>query len=278
MGFVSKFQERDYHLPKHRDKLLEQALKDLTNDSNVLAVYQSGSLAKGNDDNYSDIDLHIIVTPETKAEFIRGKFERPKKWGNVLFFEGVKNSPVVVTHFECFVKIDTFYKEPSELQPSVWLNGLKALYDPQGMVTKVLEQSAAIKYSPTMDEVEFWRGKVFAFYHETYRAVMRRENYYALANLDKIRWLIVSGWYMEMGQRVDGPYGIWSKLEGKRSHLKEWQLSLLESWDCSRDSNDVMKTMASITPEFFRLNKQLCKKTGLDEREDWCKRIISMVL
>ncbi|WP_245780852.1 aminoglycoside 6-adenylyltransferase [Gracilibacillus orientalis] len=265
-------------MPKHRDKLLENTMEDLTNDSNVLAVYQGGSLAKGNRDNYSDIDLHIIVTSETKAEFIRRKFERPTKWGNVLFFEGVKNSPIVVTHFECFVKVDTFYKEPSELQPSVWLHGLKALYDPQGMVTKVLEQSAAIEYRPTMDEVEIWRGKVFAFYHETYRAVMRRENYYALANLDKVRWLIVSGWYMEMGQRIDGPYGIWTKLEGKRSHLKEWQLSLLESWDCSRNSNEIMKTMSNIIPEFFRLNKQLCKKTGLDEREDWCKRVIALVL
>lgn len=158
------------------------------------------------------------------------------------------------------------------------MHGLKALYDPHDIVKKVLEQSANIVYKPTMDEVEVWRGKVFAFMHETYRAVMRNEHYYALANLDKIRWHLAAGWYMEMGRRVDSSYGIWSKLERSRSHLKEWQLSLLESWDCSRCPNDMMKTMASMTPEFFRLNKQLCYKTGLDEKEEWCKKIIGLVL
>jgi predicted nucleotidyltransferase len=278
VGFVSKFEERDLTLPKHRDRLLKNALDDLKNDPNVLAIYQGGSLAKGNHDNYSDIDLHIIVTPETKADFIRAKRERPKNWGRILYYEGPDYTPVVVTHFECFVKVDTFYKEPIELQPSVWLHGLKALYDPHGMVKKVLIESAEIEYKPTVDEVEVWRGKVFAFIHETYRAVMRNESYYALANLDRIRWFIATGWYMEIGQRVDSSYGIWSKLEGKRSHLKKWQLSLLESWDCSRCSQEIMNTMSSMIPEFMRLNNQLCKKTGLEENKEWCEKIIQLVL
>ncbi|MRG87168.1 nucleotidyltransferase domain-containing protein [Salinibacillus xinjiangensis] len=278
MGFVSKYEERDGKLPQHREQLLENVLDDLTKDPNVLGIYLGGSLAKGNDDQYSDIDLHIIVTPETRTDFIRAKRKRPQKWGEVLYYEGAEHTPVVVTHFACFVKVDTFYKEPDELQPSVWLHGLKPLYDPHGIVKKVLEQSAEIKYTPTADEVEVWRGKIFAFMHETYRAVMRNEHYHALANLDRIRWFIATGWYMEIGCRIDSSYGVWSKLEGKRSHLLKWQLSLLESWDCTRSSYEIMKTMASITPEFFRLNKQLCNQTGLDEKEDWCKRIISMVV
>lgn len=278
MGFVSKYEERDLNLPKHRDKLLENALNDLTNDPNVLAIYLGGSLAKGNYDNYSDIDLHIIVVADKKTDFIREKRERPKKWGKVLYYEGSEFTPVVVTHYECFVKVDSFYKEPNELEPSVWLHGLKALYDPHGLVKSVLEQSSKIEYKPTVEEVEVWRGKVFAFMHETYRAVMREEKYYALANLDIIRWFMATGWYMEMGKRVDSSYGIWSKLEGKRSHLRNWQLSLLESWDCNRNAQNIMKTMTSISSEFMRLNKQLCKKTGLEEREEWCKKIIEMVI
>ena len=53
---------------------------------------------------------------------------------------------------------------------------------------------------------------------------------------------------------VDSSYGVWSKVEGKRSHLKKWQLSLLlENWDCSRNSNDIMKIMISIIPEFSQI-------------------------
>ena len=278
MGFVTRHANRDLMLPDQREKLLGNVLNDLKNDKDVIGIYLGGSLAKGNDDIYSDIDLHIIVTPETKADFIKNKRKRPAKWGNVLFFEGLANTPVIVTHFDCFVKVDTFYKEPADLEPSIWLKGLKVLYDPKGIVQKVLNQSSEMKYLPTAEEVEVWRGKMLAFIHETYRAVMRKESYYSLANLDRIRWLIAYGWYMEMNKRIDSSYGIWSKIEGERSFLNDWQLSLVESWDSSRQSLDVMKTMTSIIPEFLRLNKQLCDQTGLETREEWCKKIIQMVM
>lgn len=67
MGFVSRHLERDLSLPEFRNILLENALNDLTSDTDVLAIYQGGSLAKGNSDIYSDIDLHIIVTPRKKT-------------------------------------------------------------------------------------------------------------------------------------------------------------------------------------------------------------------
>ncbi|MDQ0879421.1 hypothetical protein QFZ73_000432 [Peribacillus sp. V2I11] len=57
---------------------------------------------------------------------------------------------------------------------------------------------------------------------------MRRESSYALSNLDRIRWLIVSGWYMEMEEHVDVPYGVWTKIEGNRSKLDGKELSLLD--------------------------------------------------
>ncbi|WP_241993864.1 nucleotidyltransferase domain-containing protein [Mesobacillus foraminis] len=62
--------ERDQSLPKHRDRLLEKALQDLTADPDVLAIYLAGSLARGNADVYSDIDLHTVVNPEKIEGFI----------------------------------------------------------------------------------------------------------------------------------------------------------------------------------------------------------------
>jgi predicted nucleotidyltransferase len=278
VGFVTRHKERDLKLPERRDMLLKNALDDLTNDPEVLGVYLGGSLAKGNDDLYSDIDLHIIVSSEKKAEFISKKRERPKKWGTVLYFEGPSYTPVVVTHFDCFVKIDTHYKVPNELQPSIWLHGLKALYDPKGIIEKVFNESNKLTYKPTSEDIEVWRGKAFAYIHETYRAVMRNEYFYALSNLDRFRWLIAYGWYMEKEYRIDGSYGVWSKLEGDRSRLEEWQIVLLHSWDTTKHPEQIMKTMASIVPEFMRLNKVLCNLTGLEENEELCKKVLDMVL
>ncbi|AST91236.1 hypothetical protein BC6307_08065 [Sutcliffiella cohnii] len=277
MGFVSRHLERDEALPKHREILLDHAVKDLSSDSNVLAIYLAGSLAKGNADNYSDIDIHTIVTPETKADFIKNKRNRASKWGEVLFFEDFNPlSPVVVTHYDCFVKVDSWYHSPEEVTASIWIKGYKVLYDPNNLISNAILKSSALQYKPSTEEVEVWRGKVLAYIHEAYRAVMRGEVYYALSNLDMIRWLIAAGWYMEMDEHLDSAYGVWSKIEGERSKLKTWQLSLLESWDCNRNTNQIMKTIASMVPEIIRLNIQLCKQVNMEANDAHFKKIIEM--
>ncbi|WP_409300472.1 nucleotidyltransferase domain-containing protein [Peribacillus sp. SCS-155] len=258
---------------------MENALKDLTMDDDVLAIYQAGSLAKGNFDHYSDIDLHIIVNHEKIANFIKEKRERSRKWGEALFYEDSNPlSPVVVTHYDSFVKVDSWYHAPEEVVPSIWLKGCRVLYDPHKVITDIIKEASLIVYNPSSEEIVFWRGKVLAFIHETYRAVMRGEIYYALSNLDRIRWLIVAGWYMEKEEHLDGAYGVWSKIEGARSKLDEWQLSLLEAWECNRDANEVMKTMMSFLPEFLRLNKSLSKLVDIDDKEEKIRTIIEMAI
>ncbi|WP_336046722.1 hypothetical protein [Solibacillus ferritrahens] len=51
MGLENRHLESDTLLPNHRDILLVNALKDLTSDSDVLAIYLAGSLARGTFDN-----------------------------------------------------------------------------------------------------------------------------------------------------------------------------------------------------------------------------------
>src|SRR5690606_19505397 len=146
VGFVSRHAERDAELKIHRGQHLRNALQDLTSDSNVLAIYEGGSLAKGNFDLYSDIDLHIVVKAETKDEFIKAKRRRASNWGSVLFYEEWSpTAPVIVTHFDSFVKIDSWYKEPDELVPSVWLHGIKAHFDPYRIIETLINESSSIK-------------------------------------------------------------------------------------------------------------------------------------
>ena len=51
MELENRHIERDTLLPKYRERLLENILKDLTSDSDVLAIYLAGSLARGTFDN-----------------------------------------------------------------------------------------------------------------------------------------------------------------------------------------------------------------------------------
>ncbi len=279
MGLETKHFVRDMNLPRDRHEILKKATADLTSDENVRAIYLGGSLAKGNYDNYSDIDLHIIVEDASLKDFVRFKRQRPLNWGNVLFFEDSHpDSPVVVAHFDSFVKADTWYKTTGQLKPSIWLKGLEVLYDPNDILKDIFEESSKIEFLIDAEAVKFWEGKILAFYHETYRAAMRKEWYYALANLDRIRWLIADGWFMESGNHLDSAYGVWSKVEGERSLLNDWQLSLLATWHCDRETEDILAALTIMLPEVMRLYRVLHKKAGLEANEEHFRRIIEMVI
>lgn len=275
--FCNRHKERDVQLPAMRDQLLKNCLEDLTADKNVLAVYLSGSLAKKTSDQYSDIDVHIIVEPGRKAEFILNKQTRSERWGDVLFHEG--NNPVapfIVSHYSCFVKIDSWYHAPDEIKPSHWLKKAEVLYDPAGILKPVLAASANKVYKVSVEEVELWKGKVLAFAHETYRAAMRDEPYYAAANLDRLLRYIVSGWFMEMEQHFDGAFSSWSKVEGGRSDLKDRELKLLSKWQSGRNTEEVMAVLEQTVPEILRLNQVLSRKVHIEENHELMERILRM--
>ena len=95
--------------------------------------------------------------------------------------------------------MDTFYYKPEDIQPSVWLKNIKIIKDTDGMLADILDKSMALSYEPTIDEFELWRTKFFAYFHEAYRRVMRKEYYYALKCIDGLRLSMATAWYMEVG-------------------------------------------------------------------------------
>jgi predicted nucleotidyltransferase len=277
VGFVTRHKERDGKLQENLQKLMDVINSDLTNDENVLAVFYGGSIAKGNDDLYSDLDLRVVVKEEVFEEYRINKKDRAKNWGDVLYYEDFPWATHSVAHFRSFVKVDTFYYKPKDLQPSIYLKEeAKIVYDPYGIVKEIYEKSQALDYRLTIEEFEIWRGKFFAHMHEVYRRVMRGEIYYALSSLNMMRWYIASGWDMEKNN-LPNEYGVWSKYEGKRAGFEDWQLSLLESWDCDRNPYNIMNVLKLITPEFKRVHKKLCEKLEIEENSEWVNEIIEMV-
>lgn len=270
--------DRDEALPIYREQLLQNALDDLKEDTDVLAIYLNGSLARQDFDHYSDIDLHTIVKDEKKADFIKDKKKRAQRWGDVLFHEGNNlGSPVIVSHYSGFVKIDSWYHSADEIKSSIWLKEASVLYDPYFLISGVIEESSRIDYVLEIDEVEFWKGKIFAFVHETYRAVMREERLYAKSNLDRVAWLIAVGWYMEKGEHFGGAYGSWSKMQGERSKLSASQQELLELWLKVNDETDIMAGISEMKPEILRLNGILSVKAGLEEGHEKAAQIFHMI-
>ncbi|GGA90798.1 hypothetical protein GCM10008025_36640 [Ornithinibacillus halotolerans] len=264
-------------MPQSRQKLLDAIQRDLLGDDKVLAFFYGGSIGNENTDVFSDIDLRIVVKQEYIKDFITNKNKRAKSWGDVLYFEDLYPSSIyTVAHYSCFVKVDIFYYTLENIKPSTWLQNIKIVKDTNGRLADTLAQSMALTYKPTVEEFEIWRTKFFAYLHEAYRRAMRGEYYYALNCIDKLRLSMCTAWYMISGKQPN-TFGDWAKYEGSRSELENWQLSLLDSWECNRDPVEMLKVMKSIVPEFKKAHHILCEKLEVHEDSEWINTIVNMV-
>jgi hypothetical protein len=194
-----------------------------------------------------------------------------------LYYEDFPWATYSVAHYDTFIKVDTFYYKLKDIQPSVWLQNFSIVYDKTGFMEDVLEKSNNISYRPTVQEFEIWRTKFFAYVHEAYRRVNRKELYYALSCLDNLRMSMIMGWYMDKGIQLNS-FGDWAKLEGERSELEGWQLALLADWHSGREPDDIMNVIKNIIPEFKKTHKRLCEKLDIKENTEWVDKILGMVL
>lgn len=276
MGLESKHLERDLEIPKHRQSILNEIEQDLLNDENVIALFYGGSIGKQNTDLYSDIDLRIVVKDEVFEEYRLNKKVRAKNWGNVLYYEDFPWATYTVAHYDSFIKVDAFYYKIESIHPSTWLQNISIAYDKTGFLEEIVEKSVKLSYRPTVQEVEMWRSKFFAYVHEAYRRVHRNELFYALHCLDNLRLSMVTAWYMDKGLQPNA-FGDWAKYEGERSELDGWQLSLLASWHSSREPNDLMAVVEKIIIEFKKIHKRLCEKVDIEEKAEWVDEVFGMV-
>lgn len=276
-GLENKHLKRDLKIPEYRLNMLKEIEKDLSRDKNVIGIFYGGSIGNQNTDLYSDIDLRIIVTDEVFEEYRLNKKNRAENWGNVLFFEDFSWTNYSVAHFDNFIKVDTFYYRKEDIQPSVWLKNIKIVRDQEGFIEEICKESKQLSYFPTAQEVQIWRTKFFAYVHEIYRRVNRKEVFYALNCLDNLRLSMVIAWYMDKGLQPND-FGDWSKYEGERSELNSWQIELLEDWHSSRRPDEILEVLRKVIPEFKKTHKSLCVKVNIEEDSEWVDKIIRMVL
>jgi len=259
MKFEIRHRLRDQELPERRQALLKRIVEVLTSMEHVQGIFLGGSIAKGNEDLYSDIDLRVVVSEERIDDFISDKQEILSNSGSVLFFEDLNpKAPFTIAHFDVFIKVDFFIYTFTQIQPSIWLQDMKILSDPTGKLLEIFNRAVILEYRVTSAEVEAWRGKLFSYIHEVYRRTMREEYYYALTLINNLRSFIVKGWNMEAGRQSNDAWD-WSKIEGKRSNLDSWQLSMLCQWECKRDQEEIMKTLNSMIPEIRRVYRSVCE-------------------
>jgi hypothetical protein len=171
-----------------RERLLSVALERFASDPNVVGVFLGGSLAAGIGDAYSDIDLRVVVTPESHADFVAQRRAIPEQWPGFLFNEWMPGAQHCVSHFRPFGKIDIFYLNQNALKPSPWYGlPIAILHDPSGVIAALVAQSKDLPFTTSIEDIDHSISKGLAAAHEAYRRASRGELLYAQTLLDELR-------------------------------------------------------------------------------------------
>src|ERR1043166_446286 len=68
-------------------QLLDRFVALCSSDERIAAAFVSGSIARGEDDEYSDVDLGVIATDDGYADVVAGKADLVRALGESLFIE-----------------------------------------------------------------------------------------------------------------------------------------------------------------------------------------------
>jgi predicted nucleotidyltransferase len=104
----------------------------LKRDPAVRAIFLKGSLARGDGDAYSDVDLYCLVHEQELERFLGSRLEYLKQYKELLYWsEANFVGPQIVAVFANGLHLDLYTVTASTLQQT---DAVKVLYDPEGLL------------------------------------------------------------------------------------------------------------------------------------------------
>jgi predicted nucleotidyltransferase len=162
-----------------RSEVLDRAVVSLSALDGVDAIYLSGSLAENNQDQYSDIDLRVIVADDAYESVLALRDRLPTTWGPFLFHQTVGEN-FTVTYYDSLTKADVFYYAAGLVAPSPWFNvGTKVLLERSGQLRSTLAASQALQFTADSREVVHHLQTCIAGLIESAKRMRRGEMIYA---------------------------------------------------------------------------------------------------
>ena len=113
---------------------IDTILPYLIDDSAVKAVFLKGSLAREENDEYSDVDLYCMIEESEINYFLTKRLSYLEKYRKLIFSEEVNFvGPQIVGVYDNGLHIDLYTVTSNSLQNT---DKIKVLYDPAGMLSQ----------------------------------------------------------------------------------------------------------------------------------------------
>ena len=180
-------------LARHRE-LLERAFARFRDDIRLVGLVVGGSLARGEGDFYSDLDLYVVVRDGVFEDMFAERNSIAEALGSPLF--GFVVDPVPggstdhIVLYEGPVKFDFMYLRESHLVPHPRWDGCVVLKDTDGRLGAVVARSEALGLGgPSAEDLSELNQKFWTWCWYAFGKIERGELWEALDGLHSIRTL-----------------------------------------------------------------------------------------
>jgi len=235
--------------------MLSKCISILQADHRVEGAYVVGSMADETADEYSDIDLYVVVKEEYYAEVYEERFNFAQRVGSVLstFEVDWPNCQMLGVIYRNYVEIDICYTKLG--QAEVFNDRYKVVLDESGQVRKAL----FVKDYPRDSQIELKSQTEFALYNLLHAINMlhRGEYWSSIKQIETLRKRVVSLAELLLNKEIGEEY---RKLESVFPPKTERELrrSL-----CLYGKSDIKKSIVTLTRLFCEIGEELAVKLGV---------------
>lgn len=137
---------------------IEQISKKIINEDICDAILLKGSIGRGDDDEYSDVDMYVIVSEEKMEQFLNNRIEYLLAYKSIVYYSYANFvGPQIIVIFEDGLHFD-LYAVTKESLPTT--DEAKIVYDPKGLMNDYVPQ---IKYMEKSTCVEMFNDILYNF-------------------------------------------------------------------------------------------------------------------
>ncbi|KKU07302.1 MAG: polymerase beta domain protein region protein [Candidatus Collierbacteria bacterium GW2011_GWC2_45_40] len=186
---VEKFKK----FPEHY-RVLKNSVDLLSADYRVLGIYLTGSFANGSPDQYSDLDVNLIVSVGDRESIIKEQETLREKVAKIAtqFPATHLNNPyqIIVFYEGTYpIHVDYEYKTSEDLKPMAKGKDVIVVFDRTGELNswKKACLGAAEEVTPTLDQLQYFEDRFWGWIIYTHGKIKRGELWEARDAIEYIR-------------------------------------------------------------------------------------------
>ncbi len=224
--------------PRDHDAVIERFVDLCSADERIVAAFLGGSLARGEADEYSDLDLCLITTDEAYGDVVAGRAAIIEQLGEPLFLEDFGLEGVVFFILVDGTEAELYFGRKSGLHEIHDVGPYRPLLDKEG----VLEGAEFPWREPDRaEQIEALRRCLYWFWHDLSHfiaAVGRGHLWWAYGQLEALRGYYVN--LIRIEQNIAAQEEAYEKLD---QAISTTPLSALQTTFCPMEKPAMLRAV-----------------------------------